>query len=169
MVDFDDKLEHLTAQVLSFCDGGGSQGETSRIYSGAPCAAARKPRRERRTRGGLPKSAIQAWVYVATAADGAVKVGISSNIPQRMRTIGGHLRLALEVQPCAAQAVETEAFQLLGHDLENGEWLGRDLAAAMVAVWRSYSAAVRRMATIPGLSEEDARALRIALANTNGA
>jgi hypothetical protein len=168
MVDFDDKLEHLSAQELTFRDGGGANSVTSLAYSKAPYAPARKPRRDRITRGGIPKSAAQAWVYVATDDDGFVKVGISSNVPVRMRGLRAQLRLALEVSPSAAQDIETEAFQLLGHDLATGEWLGRDLPAAMVAVWNAYTSAVRRDCVLPGLSPDDARILRIALAKQKG-
>ena len=169
MVDDDDKLEHLSEQELAFREGGGYLSGSSRVYSGIPPNEPRKPRRERRTRGGLRKAATQAWVYVATDRDGFVKMGISSNVPSRMRGLGAQVRLALEVTPAAAPGVETEAFQLLGHDLSTGEWVGRDLPAAMAAAWAAYVAAVRRACVLPGISADDARLMRIALAKQSGA
>lgn len=171
MVDDDDKLEHLSEQELAFMEAGGHGSSFGMmVYNRAPGtdAGPRKHRRTRRTRGGLRKNAIEAWVYVATAEDGAVKVGISSNIPQRMRTIGGELRLMVSVAPEAAPHVETEAFQLLGHDLDAGEWLRVRPEEAMAAVWTAYTATARRMCVIPGVSPDDARKMRIALAKLNG-
>lgn len=77
-------------------------------------------------------------------------------------------RMAIHVAPDAARHIETEAFQMLGHDLAHGEWVSDDHPAAMAAVWAAYLAVSRRMPVIPGISPEDAKKMRIALAKRAG-
>ncbi len=171
MVDDDYKLAHLSEQELAFMEAGGSVRNLGcRVYDQPPGSrqAPRKHRRSRRTGGSLPSGAHEAWVYVATAPDGCVKIGMTTDTPKRMKQIGGSLRMAVHVHPVAARHIETEAFQMLGHDLTQGEWLGGCPFDAMAAVWTAYTAVARRMPVVPGLAENDARMMRIALAKRSG-
>jgi len=167
MVDFDDKLEHLSEQDIAFIEAGGSvRNVRVMVYERAQAAALtpRTPARRRRTMGGLPAGAQEAWVYVATNAADQVKIGMTSNLARRMAELSADLRLALPLVPASAKHVEADAFHMLGHDLADGEWLAVDVGRAMGAVWQAYTRAAMRMPVIAGLSEKDARQMRIALA-----
>ncbi len=128
-----------------------------------------KPRRRGRppikTKGALAAVGLRAWVYVAVANDGAVKVGMTTDPHARQRQIGAEMRMVIEVRPEVARTVETDALRLLGHSQDDGEWTGRNIGQAMAAVWIARAEAARAMWVDPGMSEDDARLLRIGLAS----
>lgn len=165
MVDDDDKHEHLSPQEIAFMEGGGGNGR-GRLYDKSGAVSDYKPveRRRRRTKGSLPAGSVDAWVYVATDASGCIKIGMSSNTPQRMRGLAADLRLQVHTTPGAARYIETEAFHELGLSIEDGEWFVGDPASAMAAVWTAYTKAARLMRVHPSLTEDDARRMRIKLA-----
>jgi hypothetical protein len=168
MADDDDKREHLTEQEIAFMEAGGGARMTRSRFS-APQAKPRpktyKPRK--RTGGALPKYATSASIYVAMDRAGRVKIGMTSDGAKRAVSLHATIHLEVPVAPAAALHVETEAFNILGHSLEAGEWVNATLGKAMAAVWLAKARAARVMAVEPGLSSENARLMRLGLAELN--
>lgn len=138
----------------------------SQICNHAPPAIALpKPVRQfTRTRGALRKG-LPAFVYVA-GTDGMAKVGITSNPARRQRALCARVVYATQVQPSAALEVETVALGYLGRsDVQAGEWVRTTIPEAIEAVRRAVAAVSRYCHVDPALSAEDARKMRIALAN----
>ena len=159
----DDELEHYTAaeQMFAEAGGGGFEGSLSRIaMSGRP----RKVRSPITTHGVVGTASGRAWVYVATRADGAVKVGMTSDPEARACDLRSVMRLKLEVTQEAARKIETEALRALGRKKGETEWAPVPLSDALAAVWRARDMAGRSMRVDPSLTDEDARLLRLGLA-----
>ena len=97
------------------------------IYEHSGCGksalSARTLRRPPITTYGYVPSDRAAFVYAAGPKDGLVKVGMSSNLRQRMKDLRAVLIFAHPVKPSIAKAVETEALRRLGHRVGDGEWV----------------------------------------------
>ena len=167
MVDFDDTDDDLTEQDRMFRDagGGGLSSSLGIRRSGGPGRPVRT--RSIRTNGRLTSPDGRAWVYVATDQRGRIKIGMTGDPEARAKGLRAVMRLVVEVLPCAAQHVETEALRLLGHKSGDGEWTHATLDTALAAVWVAKAQAAKVMRVDPSLSEDDARRLRMGLANRN--
>lgn len=165
MTDDDDKLAHLSEQEIAFMEAGGGNHMTRTQFIGTSTKHRPRPFKARRkTRGAIKPGATTACIYVVTDPDGRVKIGMSADGEKRAYGLHAELRLAVPVAPSAAQHVETEAFKILGHSLEHGEWVDVTLGKAMAAVWLAKARAARVIAVEPGLSSENARLMRLGLA-----
>jgi hypothetical protein len=105
-----------------------------------------------------------AYVYVGITSDGLIKVGMTSNLDQRAAKLKIRIVHSIPVRPPAAKEVETETLQILGHEQWDGEYLLGDVNEVIVAANKAVGIIRRRMWVDPGMSEEEARKLRITLA-----
>lgn len=116
------------------------------------------------TGGRLDPKASQAWVYVATTAEGGVKIGMTSDLDRRSFELGARMTFSVPVVPNAAKAVETEALRRLGRVTWDSEWVPEVAENAVIAV-KSAIEDVRRFRHVdPHLTFEEARKMRIFLA-----
>jgi hypothetical protein len=120
-----------------------------------------------RTRGAVAAGATRAWVYVAIGPQGMVKVGITSDVPARMRDLRAKVVEAFLVTPASARVIETDALARLGRLRWDGEWVRDPLEAVVTSVGAAVDAARRYMHVDPDISADEARQMRISLAFGN--
>jgi hypothetical protein len=89
---------------------------------------------------------------------------MSAEPEERCRKLRVQMAHAREVVPSSAKHVETEALRVLGNRQEDGEWSLATLANAMSAVEEAFASVGRRMHVDPGLTWDQARRARVALA-----
>lgn len=168
MVDFDNTDDDLSEQERLFRESGGGHSSLSSVNPEyAPTRGGKKGRCTKQrinTKGRIRSLDGRAWVYVAVAVDGRVKIGMSGNPEVRAYGLRAEMRLCAEVAVEAAQHIETEALRLLGHTAGDGEWTFAPLERALAAVWVARARAAKVMRVDPSLSDDDARRLRIGLA-----
>lgn len=126
-----------------------------------PHTTKRRQVRGLRTSGFL-KRGVPAFVYVA-GRDGRVKVGMTTNPAARAKDLGAKMRLVLPVVTEAARDVESAALTRLGRcNLMPGEWVESSVAEAIDALQAAWHQVARYRRVDPAISEEDARARRLA-------
>jgi hypothetical protein len=118
------------------------------------------------TRGHLPEQRERAWVYIALGRDGALKIGMTTNLQQRANTLRVVMLHVVPVVPEAAKEVETEALRLLGKAIGEDEWVEGNLSAAKSALEAAMADVRRRRHVDVDLTPSQAKKQRIALANT---
>lgn len=120
------------------------------------------------TTNGSIRRPLRAWVYIADAGLGLIKIGMSGGPKSRCKRMGVLLYVAIEVTPAAARHVETEALRLLRRRSGDGEWVEASCEEGLAAVRRAKEIVGGYMHVDPEITPEESRQRRIRNGALNG-